>query len=115
MIPLTEPDVSTPRDITTGPDGNLWFTVAVLPGIARMNSTTRAVDVFTDPNIDRPAGIASGPDGRLWFISFNSDRIGAITPAGEIQTFADPGIDGPEDITTGPTAPCGSRARTTTA
>ena len=36
----------------------------------------------------QPDGITTGPDGNLWFTEYNGDRIGRITPPGEVTEFA---------------------------
>jgi streptogramin lyase len=57
-----------------------------------------------NPQIDGPSDIATGPDGNLWFTSSGNDRIGRITPSGEITTFRDPAgkVRAPTGITAGP-------------
>ena len=93
---------TAPEAITTGPDGNLWFT-----GLGRIGRITPAgvVTEFT-AGITAGAliqGITAAPDGNLWFTEYN-DRIGRITPQGNVTEFAfgvTPGA-GPVSITTGP-------------
>lgn len=49
-------------------------------------------------------GITAGPDGNLWYTSFNSNRVGRITPAGtvaEVEAGSAPN-GGPVGITAGP-------------
>jgi len=49
-------------------------------------------------------GITAGPDGNLWYTSFNSSRIGRVTPAGLVTEFeagSNPN-SGPVGITVGP-------------
>jgi virginiamycin B lyase len=104
--------------ITTGPDGNLWFTGTTLGGtlapsdtIGRI-TTTGVVTYFNTPTFDGNAAIiTAGPDGNLWFTENLAARIGQITPSGVITEFAGlyrnpPGagvpITTPEGIVTGP-------------
>jgi streptogramin lyase len=48
-------------------------------------------------------GIAAGPDGNMWFTEFTGDKIGRITPAGDIVEFAVPTADShPKGIAAGP-------------
>ena len=55
------------QGITTGPDGNLWFTKTGANKIARM-TTAGVVTEFTVPTpVSEPFGITAGPDGNLWF------------------------------------------------
>jgi streptogramin lyase len=83
---------SNPVDITTGPDGALWFTeqggtdpVSGEPTpnrIGRM-TTAGALTDFVVPWADNgPHGIVSGPDGALWFTDFQNNAIGRITVDG---------------------------------
>ncbi len=77
--------------ITTGPDGNLWFTESGIGKIGRMTPATSAtpgvVTEFTIPTPDSsPIDITTGPDGALWFTEF-AGRIGRITTAGQITEY----------------------------
>ena len=78
------------QDVTTGPDGNLWFTE---PGVGKIGRTTPsgAVSEFPLPQGHEAAGaIIAGPDGNLWFTE--ADRVGRVTPAGVVTEFpVDPG------------------------
>jgi streptogramin lyase len=51
-----------------------------------------------------PDAIAAGPDGNVWFTERSGDKIGRITPAGEITEFPVPtaGHHAPMDIAAGP-------------
>jgi streptogramin lyase len=64
----------------------------------------RRIQQFSLPGIRAPDQIAVGPDGNLWFTNDDGDRIGRITPEGELTTFADPAgrISRPEGIAEGP-------------
>jgi len=54
-------------DITSGPDGNLWFTGIYTNTIGRI-TPAGTVKEFPIPTPDsRPTYIVSGPDGNLWF------------------------------------------------
>ena len=67
------------RDITAGPDGNLWFTKA--GAIGRI--TTAGVDTGLPTTAGQTDGIAKGPDGNIWFTaSANPGAIGRITTSG---------------------------------
>ncbi len=86
-----------PAHITTGPDGNLWFT----EGAGRIGRITPrgAVTEFAagiSPDSE-PHGITLGPDGNLWFTEYTGDRIGRITPSGKVTEFPT-GIPGPSDL-----------------
>ena len=86
--------------ITTGRDGNLWFTDDAGSSIGRMTPQGKFT-FFINPDIQSPEGITAGPDGRLWFANDNSDYIGAITTSGSVTEYpvssnADWIADGPD-------------------
>jgi streptogramin lyase len=102
-----------PRSITSGPDGNLWFTEDANK-IGRI-SPTGAVTEFALPVPNSfPMGIAAGSDGNLWFVESrcpgdcgNDVRvtgklvIGRITPTGVITEYSTQSgnwYNGPETI-----------------
>ena len=91
--------------ITTGPDGNLWFTESAGDAIGRI-TTAGAITEFRSGLSDdsAPASITAGPDGNLWFTDAGvPGRIGRITTAGTITEVATPTIgSAPDGITTGP-------------
>ena len=60
----------TPLGITSGPDGNLWFTNDA--SIGRI-TPAGVVSVFTGTGISAPQGIVSGADGSLWFTNSGND------------------------------------------
>ena len=54
------------REITAGPDGNLWFTESGSPGRSAA-SPRPGVDTEFPTTAGLPTGIATGPDGNIWF------------------------------------------------
>ncbi len=87
--PSTEGDNGI-SDITTGPDGALWFTDAFTNSIGRItDSGTITSYPLPTPN-SGPASITAGPDGALWFTEGGSDRIGRITTSGTISEYSLP-------------------------
>src|SRR5258708_1766324 len=62
-------------DITTGPDGNLWFTEEFKQHVGRI--TPSGVVTEFSAGQDENIGITAGPDGNLWFTEFG-DQIGRI-------------------------------------
>src|SRR5262249_57093284 len=68
---------SGPQEITTGPDGNLWFTEISRSRIGRLTTagafTEFAAGISTGSG---PWGIAAGPDGNLWFTESGNAGIG---------------------------------------
>lgn len=98
--------------ITSGPDGNLWFTELFPNKIGRITPTGSLTE-FALPNANaQPAGITLGPDGNLWFTesaatpvdpNHSANHIGRITPNGQISEFQIPSpFCEPLSITVGP-------------
>src|SRR5262249_24746031 len=68
--------------ITTGPDGNVWYTEIGFSKIARL-TPSGAVTEFATPTANAdPAFITGGPDGNVWFTESGANKIGRITPTG---------------------------------
>ena len=91
--------------ITTGPDGNLWFTDPGANAIGMINPTTHAISSFTIPTAGAgPHGITAGPDGNLWFTEHGANAIGMINPTTHaISAFTLPaGSTGPQQDHGGP-------------
>jgi streptogramin lyase len=103
----THTAVSVPRGITTGPDGNLWFTEFYASQIGMINPKTDAIAEFPIPSHDEPYSITAGPDGNLWFTEsdlYGRGEIGMINPTTHaVAEFPTPTVDSnPQDITAGP-------------
>lgn len=96
-------DGSFPAGITTGPDGNLWFTEFDRNQIGRI-TPGGTITEFTLPTPDsEPSDITSGPDGNLWFVEENLGVVGRITITGTLTEFSLPSYGSvPSGITTGP-------------
>lgn len=89
-------------DITSGPDGNIWFTISSSNKIGRI-TPGGVVSQFAVPSYnDFLSGITSGPDGNLWFTEFRANKIGRISPNGNITEFSLSTNLAPQDITKGP-------------
>jgi virginiamycin B lyase len=68
-LPIPAPQ-SGPEVITSGPDGNLWFTeyVQSIPSAHVWRLTpSRTFSAFPLDNKAAPFGIITGPDNQLWF------------------------------------------------
>ncbi len=94
-----------PASITTGPDGNLWFTENGTDSIGRITATGTVTE-FTN-GITSGASlvdITTGPDGNLWFTESGTDGIGRITPTGTVTEFTNGISSGasPTGIVAGP-------------
>jgi virginiamycin B lyase len=93
---------SAPLGITTGPDGNLWFT----DGLGAIDSVT-ASGTFTEHALmnssSLPWGITAGPDGNLWFADPGADSVSEMTTAGVVRSTRLPAdCSNPLQITAGP-------------
>jgi streptogramin lyase len=75
------------KGITTGPDGNLWFTDFYGNHIGRM-TLGGVVTLYTLPTPNsQPWHITASPDGNLWFTECNGNSIGRITTDGVITEY----------------------------
>src|SRR3954453_15566131 len=101
------------QDMTTGPDGALWFTERRGQAIGRITpggpGPESPVPTSSDNPLPDPVGIAAGPDGALWFTERGGDSVDRITTAGVFTRFTLPGYEtrnggskGPSAITAGP-------------
>jgi virginiamycin B lyase len=92
-----------PFNITSGPDGNLWFTELNANKIGQLTPLGQFTE-FNIPSSNAGANyITSGPDGNLWFTELNANKIGRITPSGVITEFTIPSSNSaPQEITLGP-------------
>ena len=97
---------SGPVGITTGPDGNLWFTEQLASKIGRITPIGGVFTEFPTPTANSgPAGITAGPacNGHLWFTESIANKIGRITPEGVFTEFIVPTANaGLVFITAGP-------------
>jgi streptogramin lyase len=106
------PVAASPRGITTGPDGRIWFTewdttpghsdligrITPLPGSGLLDFEHPVMPTTNG----RPVRIRSGPDGNLYFSEVNGNKIGRVTVAGVVsEPYSTPGRN-PRGITTGP-------------
>jgi streptogramin lyase len=93
--------------VTSGPDGNLWFTDPT-GGVGRITPDGSSSTCFPLVSGSNPEGIVSGPDGNLWFLEPNGGTVGKVTPTGTITTYSVPTssnfistIVNPSDIASG--------------
>ena len=95
------PPKSVPTGITTGPDGNLWFTNSGSGQIGKLDALTHQVSLVNLPNPGcKPVGITTGPDGNLWFTEEVDGKLGVMTTAGVLNNEFPVG-NGPTAIVTG--------------
>jgi len=92
-----------PYQITSNPDGNLYFTEYDGNKIARI-TTAGVVTEFTIPGpASYPSYIVSGPDGALWFTQVGTNQIGRMTTAGVFsETTIPTASSSPSGIGVGP-------------
>jgi hypothetical protein len=77
-FPLLTPG-GAPREITSGPDGNLWFTEFFANTIGMINPTTHAITEFALPSAQSVlSGITLGLDRKIWFTESGGNRIGQV-------------------------------------
>ena len=72
-----------PHQLTTGPDGNVWFTEWFNGRIGKITPSGTTTE-YQLPTGSEPWQITAGPDGKLWFTEFGSKQIGTITTSGTI-------------------------------
>ena len=101
-----------PSDITTGPDGNLWYLKvddAAFPDptkdlVGRI--TPAGVVTQSELGVDRyPLGITAGPDGNVWFTQEDPPLVTSVTPTTPLVVtdfITLPGLAAPIGITAGP-------------
>jgi streptogramin lyase len=83
------PGAAKPSGLTSGPDGNIWFTSENQPSVGRVNVTTGAITTFAVPsNLAGLGGIVTGRDGNLWFTETKAVKVARIVPStGQITEF----------------------------
>lgn len=77
---------SQPFAITTGADGNLWFTLSNSNEVARITPRGN-ISYFVTPSLSNPAFITPGPDGNIWFGEGSTGKIASVTPAGVVTEY----------------------------
>jgi streptogramin lyase len=84
IVEFPLPAGSHPNGISTGPDGNLWFTEYGTGMIGRI-TPTGTITQFGPTWHGGPWDIVNGPDGNLWFTDAGAsgDGIGRIRPDGK--------------------------------
>jgi streptogramin lyase len=73
---------SAPHDITSGPDGNLWFTETHGNNIGTITTAGAITEYPVPTSSSAPSGITTGPDHNLWFTENAGNNIGTMTTAG---------------------------------
>ena len=78
---------SRPTGITTGPDGNLYFTEQLAGNIGRITTNGVISEVAVTPTNNQPSTIITGPDGALWFAQAATNALGRIDTNLNITQF----------------------------
>ncbi len=91
---------SGPVDITTGLDGNLWFTEQSGNKIGKITTYGDFTEYAVPTAYSGLGEITTGPDGNLWFTEETGNKIGKMGIS--ISEYPIPTANGqPGDITTG--------------
>jgi streptogramin lyase len=89
--------------ITSGPDGNTWFTEENNNAVGRVTPGAVITEFTAGFPTGSPRGIVTGPDGNLWVAQAGGDGgIARVTKAGEVTEFPVPTAGDPNDIAVGP-------------
>ena len=90
--------------VTVDAGGDVWSTDVSPDAVVQIAADRTSTRYHQDPagTVSDPTGIVPGPDGNLWFTSSANDRIGRLTPEGQVLTTGPAEVDDPGDITTGP-------------
>jgi len=76
------PGQALPANLTSGPDGNIWFTEESVATIGRATVPGGAITAFPIPSQSTAFnGIVTGPDGNLWFVDGGAAKIGRLDPS----------------------------------
>jgi streptogramin lyase len=95
--------MAIPRNLTVGPDGDLWVTDSGTPGriwtVDDTGAFTEQAAAGTTPGFTagaEPAAITLGPDGNLWYLFWDGvdHAVARITPAGAVTEYNDPDLVG---------------------
>ena len=89
--------------ITSGPDGNLWFTEETNNAVGRITPGAVITEFTAGFPTGSPQGIVTGPDGNLWVAMAGGDgAIAQVTKGGVVTEFPVPTPGDPTDIAVGP-------------
>jgi virginiamycin B lyase len=92
-----------PYGITSGPDGNLWFTESGGNRIGTITTGGTVTEYDIPTSSSGPEGITSGPNSALWFTELRGDKIGEVTTGGSITEYSIPTAAAfPPSIAAGP-------------
>jgi virginiamycin B lyase len=73
-FPVTD---NNPSRITTGPDGNMWFTESNNNAVGRITPSGTVTQIPV-PSPGQNYGITAGPDGNVWFTELSAGKVGRV-------------------------------------
>jgi virginiamycin B lyase len=76
----TPTPASGPVDITTGPDGNLWFGEYSADKVGRVTTAGAFTEFAVPTPFGGPYGFVTGPDSNIWFTE-SLGKIAKILPS----------------------------------
>jgi streptogramin lyase len=89
--------------ITSGPDGNLWFTEETNNAVGRITPGAVITEFTAGFPTGNPRGIVTGPDGNLWVAQAGGNgAIARVTKSGVVDEFPVPTPGDPTDVAVGP-------------
>jgi streptogramin lyase len=89
--------------ITSGPDGNTWFTEENNNAVGRVTPGAVITEFTAGFPTGSPRGIVTGPDGNLWVAQAGGyGAIARVSKAGDVTEFPVPTAGEPNDIAVGP-------------
>ena len=100
---ISQTATSDPLGITTGPDGNLWFTEYNANKVAKVTTSGTFTEYTLVAASSQPRGITVGSDGNLWVAEQSNNKIAKVTTGGTITEYA--GLNAgsqPYGLTAGP-------------
>jgi streptogramin lyase len=95
------PKGTRPSQITSGPDGNLWFTSQSTSTISKVTTSGVILAEYALPKGSEPYGITTGSNKNLWFTEAGTSKIGEITTSGTITEYVLPSGSKPKGIASG--------------
>jgi virginiamycin B lyase len=67
---------SRPFSITSGPDGNLYFSEQLAGNVGRITTNGIITEATVTPTNGQPFDMTTGPDGAIWFTMANTNALG---------------------------------------
>jgi streptogramin lyase len=97
------PAAGEPLSITTGSDGNLWYTASGTDEVVRVAPSGAELARIDREPFAGLSGIIAGPDGNIWFAEIDRNRIGRVSTTGvELPDVVLPSGGEPVGLALGP-------------